>query len=51
VDKPRWRKPLGRPWFRWKDNIKINVTVRGWQAWTGLIWLRIGIDARFLWMR
>ena len=38
VDKPGSRKPLGRPCFRWEDNIKINVTVR-WMAgvdWTDL---------------
>jgi len=33
-------RSLGRPRFRWEDNIKIDVQNVG--AWTRLIWFRIG---------
>jgi len=26
----RGRKPLGRPWLRWEDNIKIDLREVGW---------------------
>jgi hypothetical protein len=42
VGRPEGRRPLGRPRRRWEDNIKMDVQVVGWGAWTGLIWLRIG---------
>ena len=40
--KPEGKRPLGRPGRRWEDNIKLNLQEVGWEAWTGLIWLRIG---------
>jgi hypothetical protein len=43
VGKPEGRRPLGRPRRRWEDNIKMDLQEVGWRAWTGLIWLRIGI--------
>ena len=42
VGKPEGKRPLGRPRRRWKDNIKLNLQEVGWEAWTGLIWLRRG---------
>jgi len=38
VGKPEGKRPLGRPRYRWKDNIK------KWDVgvWTGSSWLRIG---------
>jgi hypothetical protein len=36
-----WRK-LGRPGRRSENNIKIELREMGFEAWTGLIWLRIG---------
>jgi hypothetical protein len=36
------RRPLGRPWRMWENNIKMDLQEVGWGAWTGLIWLRIG---------
>jgi hypothetical protein len=42
VGRPEGRRPLGRPWRRWEDNIKMDLQDVGWGAWTGLIWLRIG---------
>ena len=34
--------PVGRPRYRWEDNIKMDLKEIGQNAWTGLIWLRIG---------
>jgi hypothetical protein len=42
VGRPEGKRPLGRPRRRWKDNIKMDLKELGWEAWTGLIWLRIG---------
>jgi hypothetical protein len=36
------RRPLGRPRPRGEDNIKINLKKWDGEAWTALIWLRIG---------
>ena len=33
--KPEGKRPLGRPMCRWKDNIKMNCTVVGWE---GMAW-------------
>jgi hypothetical protein len=33
---------LGRPKLRWKDNIKVDIQEVGCEAWTRLIWFRIG---------
>jgi hypothetical protein len=35
------KRPLGRPWQRLEDNIKMDLQDAS-GAWTGLIWLRIG---------
>jgi len=50
VGKPEGKRPLGRSWRRWKDNIKMGrwVVVWGGEAWTGLIWLRIGLGGGHL---
>jgi hypothetical protein len=48
VGKPEGKRLLGRPRCRWKDNIKMDLQEVGWGAWTGLIWLRIGIGGRHL---
>jgi hypothetical protein len=42
VGKLKRKKPLGRPWCRWEDNMKLDFQEVGWRAQTGLIWLRIG---------
>jgi hypothetical protein len=39
VGRPEEKRPLGRPRRRWKDNIKMCLEK---EAWTGLLWLRIG---------
>ena len=38
VWKPEGRRPLGRPWRRWKDNIKMNLRGRRMERmdWTEL---------------
>jgi hypothetical protein len=42
VGRPEGRRPIGRPRHsRWEDNIKIDLEEVGWDAWTGLSWLRI----------
>jgi hypothetical protein len=51
VGKPEGRRPLWRPRRRWEDNIKMHLREVGWEAWTGLIWLRIGTGGELLWTR
>jgi hypothetical protein len=41
--KPKGRRPLERPMHRWKGNIKMGVREMGGGAWTGWMWLRIGL--------
>jgi hypothetical protein len=41
VGRPEGWRPLGGPRRRWEDNIKMDLHELGWEAWTGLIWLRI----------
>jgi len=48
VGKPEGERPLGRPRLRWEDNIKMNLQEVGWGAWSGLIWLMIGIGGKHL---
>jgi hypothetical protein len=44
--RPEWRRPLGRPRRRWKDNIK--WIFKKWDgAWTGLTCFRIGTCGGF----
>jgi hypothetical protein len=43
VGKSEGRRPLKRPWHGCEDNIKMV-----WDAWTRLIWLRIGTGGRLL---
>jgi hypothetical protein len=39
---------VGRPMRRWEDNIKMYLQKVGWEAWTGLSWLRIGTGGGLL---
>ena len=48
VAKPEGKRLLGRPRRRWEVNIKMDLQEVGWEALTGLIWLRIGTSGRFL---
>jgi len=47
VGKPEGRRPLGRPRYRWEDNIKMDLR---WDVGTltGSIWLRKGTGGRHL---
>jgi hypothetical protein len=38
VRKPERKRPLGRPWLRWGDNIKMDIQVVGWG---GMDWIEL----------
>ena len=42
MEKPKGKRPFGRPKHRWEDNIKMDLQEVVWGAWTGSNWLRIG---------
>jgi hypothetical protein len=42
VGRSEGKSLLGRPRHKWEDNIKLVSKVWGGEAWTALIWLRIG---------
>jgi len=44
VGKPEVKRLLGRSRRRWEDNITMDLEEVGWEPWSGLIWVRIGID-------
>jgi hypothetical protein len=48
VGKPKVKRPLGRPIFRWMDSIEMDLGEVGWGYWTGLVWLRIGTGGELL---
>jgi hypothetical protein len=37
--KPNGNELLGRPWHRWKDNIKMNIKEGGWKEmdWMNMV--------------
>jgi hypothetical protein len=37
VGRPERRQPLGRPWHRWEDNIKLDLQEVGW----GMNWIEV----------
>jgi hypothetical protein len=41
VGKPEGKRPLGRPRFRWEDNIKMHHRERGW---CGMDWIDLAQD-------
>jgi hypothetical protein len=41
VGKPEGKRPLGRPWRRWEDNIRMDLQELDVVVWTGLGWLMI----------
>jgi hypothetical protein len=51
VGKPEGRRPFRRSTYRLEDNIKMDLRDVAWEAWTGFIWLRIGIGGRLLRMQ
>jgi len=42
VGKPEGKTRLGRPRYRWEDNIKMDLQEVGYGVRTGSSWLRIG---------
>jgi hypothetical protein len=42
VGRPEVKRPLRRPRHKWEDNIKMDLYKLDEEAWTGLLWLRIG---------
>jgi len=36
--KPEEKRPFGRPWCRWNDNIKLILKKSDDRGWTGLTW-------------
>jgi len=51
VEKPEGKSAFRKPSRRRENNIKIDFSVGGMEAWIGLIWLRIGTGGGHLWMR
>jgi hypothetical protein len=43
VGKPEGMSPLGRRRYKWEVNIKMDLQEMGCEAWTGSVWLWIGI--------
>jgi hypothetical protein len=41
VGTPQGKRPLGRPRYRWVDNIRMDLGETGWGDvdWIGLVWL------------
>jgi hypothetical protein len=46
VGKPKGKRPLGRPRYRWVNIIKMDL--RDGMVWIGLVWLRIGTSGGLL---
>jgi hypothetical protein len=48
VGKPEGKRSLGRPRWRWVDNIEIDLREIGWDDLDWSIWFRIGTSGRLL---
>jgi hypothetical protein len=48
VGRPKWKMLLGRPWRRWKHNIKMDLNETVWDVWTEFKWLEIGYGGALL---
>jgi hypothetical protein len=42
IERPKGKRPLGRPRYRWEDNIIMDLRERVSMGRTGFSWLRIG---------
>jgi hypothetical protein len=42
------KRSLGRPRYRWLDNIKIDLGEKGWYGLDGVVWIEIGISEELL---
>jgi hypothetical protein len=43
VGKAEGKRPLARPRRRWEDGIKVDLKEIGWGAWSGFVWLKVGV--------
>jgi hypothetical protein len=41
------KRPLGRPRYRWEDNIRMDLR-QGEEVWTGFIWFSTGTSGGIL---
>jgi hypothetical protein len=41
MERPEGRRPLGRPRYRWEDNIEMNLQEVGWG---GMDWIDVAQD-------
>jgi hypothetical protein len=41
VGNPVGKRPFARPRCRWENKINMDLQEVGWEAWTGVMWLRI----------
>ena len=41
VEKPEEKRPLGRPWRRWEDNIKMDLQKVGFGV---MDWIELALD-------
>jgi hypothetical protein len=48
VRKPEGKSQLGKPWCRWKDNIKMGLNKYDRRAWTIFFWHMIVISGVLL---
>jgi len=46
--KPGRKRRLGRPSCRWEVNVCMDLQEVGWEAWPGLILLRVGTGGGLL---
>jgi hypothetical protein len=44
----KWRRPVGRLWRRWDDNIEMDRRKSGMEVWINFIWLRMGTGSGLL---
>ena len=42
MGKPEEKRPLGRPWHRWEDNIKVGLQEVRWEG--GMDWIELAED-------
>jgi hypothetical protein len=50
VGKPEGKRPLGRPWRRWEDGVRMDLREIGLgvEVWIGFDWLRTGTGGGLL---
>jgi hypothetical protein len=48
MGKPERKRPLGRPRYRWANDIKIDLERYDGMVWIGWIWFTTGISGELL---